>query len=192
MEEVYAALAARALSGAAAQCSAPPGGARFMVGIAGAPGSGKSTLASEVTSRINAAAGRAVAVRVPMDGFHLFRRELDQMPDPAAAHARRGAPWTFDAAAYVACLRRLKLGAAEAVPSFDHGVGDPVAGDIAVLPKHRIIISEGNYLLLGVQPPCVRRRSLVQSPQQALLARRGTFLTLQSPLQHAFSCARPR
>lgn len=149
MEEVYDTLAARVLSGAEAECSAPPAGARYVVGVAGSPGSGKSTLAAEVTERINSTAGKAVAVRVPMDGFHLFRWELDKMPDPAAAHARRGAPWTFDAAAYVACLRRLKAGAEEAVPSFDHGTGDPVAGDIAVLPEHRIVISEGNYLLLG-------------------------------------------
>ena len=30
------------------------------------------------------------------------------MPDPAAAHARRGAPWTFDAAAFLACLRAVR------------------------------------------------------------------------------------
>ena len=30
---------------------------------------------------------------------------MDAMPDPAAAHARRGAPWTFNAAAFLACLR---------------------------------------------------------------------------------------
>ena len=35
------------------------------------------------------------------------------------------------------------------VPSFDHGVGDPVEGDIAVSPGHQFVIAEGNYLLLG-------------------------------------------
>jgi pantothenate kinase len=75
------------------------------VGIAGGPGSGKSTAAQEVCARINSMAGCPVAVVVPMDGFHYYRRELDAMADPTAAHARRGAPWTFDAAKYVACLR---------------------------------------------------------------------------------------
>ena len=35
------------------------------------------------------------------------------------------------------------------LPSFDHGVGDPVLDDICVLPEHHIVIAEGNYLLLG-------------------------------------------
>lgn len=35
------------------------------------------------------------------------------------------------------------------VPSFDHGVGDPVEGDIAVSPSHQFVVVEGNYLLLG-------------------------------------------
>ena len=35
------------------------------------------------------------------------------------------------------------------MPSFDHGVGDPVEGDIAVSPSHQFVIVEGNYLLLG-------------------------------------------
>ena len=33
-------------------------------------------------------------------------------------------------------------------PSFDHGVGDPVPGDIRVGRHHRVVLSEGNYLLL--------------------------------------------
>uniref|UniRef100_A0A0A9DWY5 Phosphoribulokinase/uridine kinase domain-containing protein n=1 Tax=Arundo donax TaxID=35708 RepID=A0A0A9DWY5_ARUDO len=33
-------------------------------------------------------------------------------------------------------------------PSFDHGVGDPVENDIYVKPQHKIVIVEGNYLLL--------------------------------------------
>lgn len=35
------------------------------------------------------------------------------------------------------------------MPSFDHGVGDPVDGDIEVTPVHRVVLAEGNYLLLG-------------------------------------------
>jgi hypothetical protein len=42
------------------------------------------------------------------DGFHYFRAQLDAMPDPQLAHARRGAEWTFDARAYHACLQQIK------------------------------------------------------------------------------------
>jgi pantothenate kinase len=148
MEEACDALAARALAAADA---APPG-RRLVVGVAGAPGAGKSTLAREVVRRANVLAGAEVAVNVPMDGFHLTRAQLDALPDPAAARARRGAPWTFDAPGYVACLRAAGAGAALAAPSFDHGRGDPAPGDIAVGPGHRLVVSEGNYLLLEESP----------------------------------------
>lgn len=58
--------------------------------------------------------------------YHFYRRELDALPDPAEAHRRRGAPWTFDAAAFVAAVRAARAGSRVSVPSFDHAAGDPV------------------------------------------------------------------
>ena len=64
---------------------------RHIVGLAGPPGSGKSTLADEVVSRINKLWSEGVssmdswvqppdvAIVIPMDGFHLYRSELDAM-----------------------------------------------------------------------------------------------------------------
>lgn len=64
---------------------------RHVVGLAGPPGAGKSTLAHEVVRRVNKLwPERAssmdsqvqppdVAIVVPMDGFHLYRSELDAM-----------------------------------------------------------------------------------------------------------------
>ena len=49
----------------------------------------------------------AIAVQLPMDGFHLYKRQLDAMADPVAAHARRGAHWTFDAAAFVGAVKQV-------------------------------------------------------------------------------------
>jgi hypothetical protein len=89
--EVFDALARRAF--AAAQ--AAPRDRRFVVGLAGCPGSGKTTTAAAVVARCNALAaaqglGSDWAALLPMDGFHLYRRQLDAMPDPAEAHRRRG------------------------------------------------------------------------------------------------------
>lgn len=62
-----------------------------MVGLAGPPGAGKSTLAHEVAKRINKLWPEKassfdsqvkppdVAIVIPMDGFHLYRSELDAM-----------------------------------------------------------------------------------------------------------------
>jgi pantothenate kinase len=123
---------------------------RWMIGMAGLPGSGKSTLATHLATEVNARAGSLVMMALGMDGFHLTKAHLQQMPDPAAAFARRGAPWTFDPAALAQRLRLLRDGAgkmAVAWPDFQHDVGDPVEAAHLVLPVTRLILVEGLYLL---------------------------------------------
>lgn len=88
-----------------------------------------------------------------MDGFHLTRAALDAMPDPARAHARRGAAFTFDAPKFLRLVEALRaaslLGSAPILaPSFNHAIKDPKEDDVAVLPTHRIVVLEGNYLAL--------------------------------------------
>lgn len=69
------------------------------------------------------------------------------------AYARRGAPWTFDAEAFVAAVRKIRLQGGASLPSFDHGVGDPVEGDILIdSQQHAVVLVEGNYLLLESEP----------------------------------------
>jgi pantothenate kinase len=151
MEDAYDALAERAIKNMKSGTSKD---ARYIIGVAGPPGSGKSTLAREVCHLINLKSDSEIAINVPMDGFHYYKRELDQMPNPAEAYARRGAHWTFDAMAFVRCLKEVKFGVGKtfSAPSFDHGVGDPKPDAIKVLPQHKIVISEGNYLLVDLEP----------------------------------------
>lgn len=64
---------------------------RYIVGLAGPPGAGKSTVASEVVRRVNMLwsqkhakdavllPGEEIAAMLPMDGFHLYRSQLDAM-----------------------------------------------------------------------------------------------------------------
>ena len=113
---------------------------RGVLGIAGSPGSGKSTIAE----RLARAIGRE-AVVVPMDGFHLTDEELFDL----GLRDRKGAPETFDVAGYVALLRRLRDEADATIyaPKFDRSRELAVAGAIAVRPEHRLLITEGNYLL---------------------------------------------
>lgn len=94
-----------------------------------------------------------------MDGFHLTRAQLSAMPDPERAHARRGAEFTFDGAAFLALVQAVRSSPSPPLvletvyaPSFDHAVKDPVANDIAILPCHRIIVFEGNYVCLDKEP----------------------------------------
>jgi uncharacterized protein (TIGR02058 family) len=132
-------------------------GGQLWVGIGGAPGSGKSTLASEVAAQL--CARGCPTVVIPMDGFHYSKKQLDAMPDPDLAHARRGAPFTFDAAALADTIFALKRQGAGQVPSFDHAVGDPVPGGVALERRHVVVLVEGNYLLLWDEAPWGRLRA---------------------------------
>lgn len=116
-------------------------GTRRVLGIAGPPGSGKSTVAAAVLAALGPS-----AVAVPMDGFHLAGAELARL----GRTGRKGAPDTFDAAGYVALLRRLRDPDRENVyaPQFHREVEESYAGSIAVPPDVPLVITEGNYLLL--------------------------------------------
>jgi len=130
---------------------------RYVVGVIGPPGSGKSTLAKQVVHIINSIQGEECAVMLPMDGFHYYKWQLDVFDDPDAAHARRGAHWTFDAEGFVKLVERVVNCPDEVIlaPSFDHGSGDPVEKDISIERHHSIVIVEGNYLLLGRLRFCI-------------------------------------
>lgn len=95
-----------------------------------------------------------LAAVVPMDGFHYYRRELDQFEDPVEAHRRRGAHWTFNADRFVSSLEAARASGVGSFPSFDHSVGDPVEADVHVTAAHEIVVVEGLYLLLDIEPWC--------------------------------------
>lgn len=157
-----------------------PTSKRFLIAVAGIPGSGtvclsaivppclqfylqgKTTLASTVSLRLNAlraenapACGNTpIAAFIPLDGYHLTRSQLSAMPDPSTAHARRGAAFTFDPAAYLTLVKKLRAPICPEsktiyAPSFDHAVKDPVADDIPVAPTVKVCVFEGNYLALN-------------------------------------------
>ncbi|KAA5832590.1 nucleoside/nucleotide kinase family protein [Saccharopolyspora hirsuta] len=119
-------------------------GQRRVLGITGAPGAGKGTVAERVLRELGDA-----AVIVPMDGFHLANAQLRRL----GREDRKGAPDTFDAAGYVALLRRIRA-AEETVyaPEFHREIEESYAGAIAVPPDVPLVITEGNYLLLDTPP----------------------------------------
>jgi pantothenate kinase len=120
---------------------------RLIVAIAGAPGSGKSTLAERLRDKIEAS-GERVAV-VPMDGFHFDDRVLVAR----GLLTRKGAPETFDVAGFRHLMMRLRAREADvAIPVFDRSIELARACAAIVPAETRIILAEGNYLLLDEAP----------------------------------------
>ncbi|ALU87914.1 nucleoside/nucleotide kinase family protein [Herbaspirillum rubrisubalbicans] len=117
-------------------------GQRTLLGIAGPPGSGKSTLAQALLELVP-----DQAVVLPMDGYHLANAELARL----GRAARKGAEDTFDSAGYVHLLSRLRRQAPDETvyaPQFLREIEEAIAGSIGIAPATRLIITEGNYLLL--------------------------------------------
>ncbi|WP_445169481.1 nucleoside/nucleotide kinase family protein [Mycolicibacterium sp. Dal123E01] len=112
---------------------------RVVVGLCGPPGAGKSTAA------LGLAAAFQDAAYLPMDGFHLSNAALDRL----GRRDRKGAIDTFDAAGYVATLRRVRAEYRERdvyVPAFDRELDEAVAAGHVVAAECRLVITEGNYL----------------------------------------------
>lgn len=126
-----------------------PAGERRIVAIAGPPASGKSSLAAKLDRRLNAAAPGNCGL-LPMDGFHYD----DEVLGPRGWQPRKGAPHTFDVGGLSAILRRLKANdeATIAVPRFDRSIEIARAGAILIDRSVRLIVAEGNYLLLRDPP----------------------------------------
>jgi pantothenate kinase len=127
---------------------------RFLVAVAGAPGSGKTTLAGEVVRRLNTSSKSLSAALLSMDGFHLPRSTLDALPNREEAYVRRGAPFTFDLDAFLPFMRGVRgwadTSSQESIsaPSFSHTTKDPVPSGTCIPAETKILIVEGNYLLL--------------------------------------------
>jgi len=124
-------------------------GSRRIIAIAGAPASGKSTITDELHRRLNEIDPGSTAL-LPMDGYHYD----DEVLGPRGWQSRKGAPHTFDVGGYASSLRRLKANDEPnvAVPRFDRDIEIARAGAIIIEPTARLIVTEGNWLLLDDEP----------------------------------------
>jgi len=147
-------------------------GARVAIGLAGGPGTGKSTLAAELVNLLNAVHPGSAAL-VPMDGFHMKHAKIEAMGQTDY----KGAPHTFEGAAFVSFLHHLKQ-ARETVsgPGYSRKIEDVVEDAFRVGPEVKVLIVEGNYLLLTQGPwagvkPLLDYTVFIHVPRETVRAR---------------------
>lgn len=145
---------------------------RIAIGMAGGPGTGKSTLAAELVTMLNAVHPGSAAL-VPMDGFHMRHAKLEAMGQVDY----KGAPHTFEGADFVTFLHHLKA-ATDPVsgPGYSRKIEDVVEDAFTVGAEVKILIVEGNYLLLTEGPwagvkPLLDYAVFIDVPRELVKAR---------------------
>lgn len=126
-----------------AACALPAALTRQLVAIAGPPGAGKSTVAHLAQQQLEQAG--VPCGLVSMDGFHYDNVVLKDR----GLLARKGAPETFDIAGFRALLDRLLREDEVAIPEFDRALDKSIAARAIIGPDERLVLVEGNYLLLN-------------------------------------------
>lgn len=96
------------------------------------------------------AQGGEWVAHLPMDGFHLADVQLRRL----GALSRKGAPDTFDAVGYAHVLERVHGCPDEVifVPGFERTLEQPLAAALVIPPSAKLVVTEGNYLLLDQEP----------------------------------------
>ena len=152
MKQTYDDLAKRAL-GAYKDHRGSGHGGSLWIACVGGPGAGKTTAAAAVVERLRDMTNDDnCAVAVPMDGYHYTKVELGKRARPddeSRGMNRRGAPWTFDAQKLATDLAEAKRSGKGSLAEYCREISDPIPDAISLDGKHKIIIVEGNYLLLG-------------------------------------------
>ena len=150
----------------AAALLAQPG--RRVLGIAGGPGVGKSTLATQLVAALG-----VDAAYVPMDGFHMRHNKLEAL----GTAADKGMPHTFEGAAFAEFLAALKAASGPmSGPGYSRKIEDVVDDAFSIPATARLLVVEGNYLLLSMAPwwrvrPLLDRAAFIEVPRETVRAR---------------------
>lgn len=117
-------------------------GSRVIIGIVGKPGAGKST----ITSKLNEILPKEETTILSQDGYHLSNAQLKMLD----RSNRKGAPDTFDSKGFTELLGRVASDLSGDIyfPVFHREIEESIAAEGLITAKTKIVLVEGNYLLL--------------------------------------------
>ena len=119
---------------------------RYFIALAGPPASGKSTISEKLNEDLNTKGFPTDILQ--MDGFHLD----DGILNFINLLSRKGSPETFDVMGLKSFLIRLANEPEVIVPIFDRALELSRSSAVTISNNKKIIIVEGNYLLLNSHP----------------------------------------
>ena len=119
---------------------------RYFIALAGPPASGKSTISEKLNEDLNIKGFPSDILQ--MDGFHLDNAILSSQN----LLPRKGSPETFDVMGLKSFLIRLANEPEVIVPIFDRALELSRSSAVTISNNKKIIIVEGNYLLLNSHP----------------------------------------
>lgn len=119
---------------------------RYFIALAGPPASGKSTISEKLNEDLNIKGFPSDILQ--MDGFHLD----DAILSSQNILPRKGSPETFDVMGLKSFLIRLANEPEVIVPIFDRSLELSRSSAVTISENKKIIIVEGNYLLLNSYP----------------------------------------
>jgi putative kinase len=128
---------------------------RYMVGIAGPPASGKSAFTLLLTAVLNAIRHQELAACVGLDGWHFPNDYLDShttLRNEKLVTLRqvKGAPETYDIVSARHFIRCVRGGESPAYPVYNRNRHEPIPASGELSLTHRLVLIEGNYLLLDI------------------------------------------
>tara|TARA_B100001123_G_C14977553_1_gene894232 strand:+ start:156 stop:797 length:642 start_codon:yes stop_codon:yes gene_type:complete len=123
---------------------------RIIIGIAGPCCSGKSTFSSELNTYLLRNYKNQNSKVVMMDGFHFDNSILRQRK----LISKKGEPITFDSEAFLDLVKKIKKKHNSHItfPIFDRKLDLSRSSADSMNKSNRVIIIEGNYLLLKKSP----------------------------------------
>lgn len=122
---------------------------RFLIALVGPPAAGKSHLASILPGIIDHALNASVTSTFAMDAYHMTNQALVAQ----GIHPHKGCHFTFDVKTFSEKLVEIKENPGEiSCPIYNRSLGDPTPDAKTIGVSDKIILVEGNYLLLDIWP----------------------------------------